>query len=108
MVSQRSKLNLIMVVGLCIVNIKWITSEIFPLNMTFDGRGNVSIDFFKINFTLNYKELNLTIQDVACTYWVAFGTKLTEKELQEKSGQRKGYIDCKSWHPPSGQSYYRL
>ncbi|CAH8851032.1 unnamed protein product, partial [Trichobilharzia szidati] len=104
--SQRSKLNPVMVVGLCIVNIMWIRSDIFPVTMTFDGEGKVNVQFFKINFTLNHRDLNLTVKDVDCIYWVAFGFSMTKQEWDNRAGQRKGYVDCLSWHGQRGRNYF--
>nr|CAH8850991.1 unnamed protein product [Trichobilharzia regenti] len=94
MLSQKSRLNLIMIVGLCIVSMMRIKSESFILQMTLGPNDEVNVKFDKINFTLD-KQHNLTVEDVKCTYNVQFGTSLTKEELETKSGKRLGSKDCK-------------
>nr|CAH8850971.1 unnamed protein product [Trichobilharzia regenti]CAH8850974.1 unnamed protein product [Trichobilharzia regenti] len=100
MVSQRSKLHLIMIVGLFILSMMRIRSQSFFLPMTLGPNDEVTVKFDKINFTLD-KQHNLTVEDVKCTYKVQFGTSLTEEELATKSGKRLGSKDCKMMQPTS-------
>ncbi|CAH8821624.1 unnamed protein product [Trichobilharzia szidati] len=95
MVSQRSKLNLIILLSLYIVNIMKIESATYMLQMTVDGSEQMTVNFDGMNFTLS-DDLTLTIQDNDCTRTVSLQPP-TEDELITGSGYRSGSQLCKSW-----------
>ncbi|CAH8850933.1 unnamed protein product [Trichobilharzia szidati] len=92
MVSQRSRLNLIMVVCLCMINIMRIKSDDYLLPMTLGGDGAISVNFMGITFTLG-PQLDLMVVDADCRYEVKFDP-FDPNETGGREEQRTGSLDC--------------
>nr|CAH8851022.1 unnamed protein product [Trichobilharzia regenti] len=95
MEPHRSKLNLIILVSLCIVNIMKIESATFMLRMTVDESGQMTVEFDGKNFTLN-DDFTLTVQDKDCTRTISLQPP-TGDELITRKGYRPGSWLCKRW-----------
>nr|CAH8851025.1 unnamed protein product [Trichobilharzia regenti] len=95
MLSQRSKLNFIIIVSLCIVNILMTESFFHSLPMAVNDKGGVTVNFDGIIFTLD-SGFTLTVNDNDCKYKVDL-TPPEGDELTSKQGTRNGSIHCKSW-----------
>nr|CAH8851004.1 unnamed protein product [Trichobilharzia regenti] len=95
MLSQRSKFNFIIIVSLCIVNILMTESFFHSLPMTVDHKGDITVDFDGVKFTLDF-DFTLTVNDGDCIYKVDL-TLPEGDELASKQGTRNGSVHCKSW-----------
>nr|CAH8850956.1 unnamed protein product [Trichobilharzia regenti] len=94
MVSQRSKLNIIVIVGLCMVNLMGIKSDEYMLPMSLGGDGARIVNFKGVIFTLD-SDLQLTVQDADCTYKVKYNS-FENKGAGKGKTKRNGSKNCKS------------
>nr|CAH8850965.1 unnamed protein product [Trichobilharzia regenti] len=94
MVSQRSKLNIIVIVGLCMINLMGIKTDEYMLPMSLGGDGARIVDFKGIIFPLD-SDFQLTVQDADCTYQVQYDPFERDDKRQRKT-RRNGTKNCKS------------
>ncbi|CAH8851203.1 unnamed protein product, partial [Trichobilharzia szidati] len=94
-----SKLNFIMIFGLCMVNIMTIKSDEYTLPMRIPEEGKVKVNFKGINFTLD-SQYGLTVRDGDCTYKMKFEPP-NKKQEREKSEERQGSVRCNRRQPKS-------
>nr|CAH8851189.1 unnamed protein product [Trichobilharzia regenti] len=96
MVSQRTKLNLILLITLFIVNIEDGESGEYMFDFTLDDTGTITVDFYGAQFSL-YNNYTVSVSSTGCNWIVDLG-KPTNEEIKNMGGTRLCSLDCKSWH----------
>nr|CAH8851201.1 unnamed protein product [Trichobilharzia regenti] len=98
MVSHRTKFNIILLIGLFIVNSEVSESEKQPFDFTLDDSGVKTIHFPPVTFSL-HPNGTLTVKTLDCTWEVDLGG-LSSVEVGVTGVTRHGSLDCKKWHMP--------
>ncbi|CAH8851035.1 unnamed protein product [Trichobilharzia szidati] len=98
MVSQRTKLNLILLISLCIVNTGEIQLPEFSFPFIIEETGGIHVSFGAVSFTL-HDNYSVTVNATGCK-WIVDLNRPTTEEKANMGGIRQGYLDCHSWHQP--------
>ncbi|CAH8851047.1 unnamed protein product [Trichobilharzia szidati] len=90
MVSQRTKLNLILLISLCIVNIEESESGEYQFGFTLDESGIITVDFGAVQFSF-YDNYTVAVNSTGCVWMVDMSGPLIDEE-ETKKGTRNGSL----------------